>query len=72
LVPSKPCGRELLEEQALAKEKKPSWYGRFVDDIVTKIKNCHVDSFHQTLNSVLSYSLVSKEAKVDVFLFWMD
>jgi hypothetical protein len=43
---------EDLETKALSKDIKPSWYGRFVDDIVSKIKANNIPLFHQNLNSI--------------------
>jgi hypothetical protein len=43
---------EHLESEALKSDSKPSWYGRFVDDIACKIRQDNIDDFHFALNSV--------------------
>jgi hypothetical protein len=43
---------EHLEDEAMKTDKIPTWYGRFVDDCVAKLKQANVQPFHDTLNDI--------------------
>jgi dTDP-4-amino-4,6-dideoxygalactose transaminase len=43
---------EEVEAEALSKPDHPTWYGRFVDDIVAKMHKDNTEKFHQNLNAI--------------------